>query len=80
MYLIVSNIIVYSFLQQYEYLKKLLLSDSIFVSEISRLEVLGYHKLTPEEETYFKDIFNLIPVIFPSQQIFDAAIIIRKKA
>jgi hypothetical protein len=78
MYLIDSNIIVYSYLPQYEYLREFILNASIFVSEISRVEVLGYHKLTDEEEIYFKDIFNLLPVIFPSQDVFDSAITIRK--
>lgn len=78
MYLIDSNILLYSYLPQYEYLKKLFLEESVFVSEISRVEVLGYHKLTREEEVYFTDIFSLIPVISPSQQIFDIAITIRR--
>ena len=78
MFLIDSNIIVYSYLPKYEYLRELFIKDPIYVSEISRLEVLGYHKLTANEEIYFKDIFNLIPIIFPSQEIFNAAIDIRK--
>ncbi|MBS1522564.1 MAG: type II toxin-antitoxin system VapC family toxin [Bacteroidetes bacterium] len=78
MFLLDSNIIVYSYLSQYEYLRELLTSELVYVSEISRLEVLVYHKLTNDEETYFKDIFNLVPIIFPSQEIFDTAIDIRK--
>jgi len=78
MYLLDSNIIVYSCFPQYEYLRDLFVSESVYVSEISRVEVLGYHKLTPDEEIYFKDIFNLIHIITPDQQIFDAAIMIRK--
>ncbi len=78
MFLVDSNIIVYSYLPQYKYLKDLFVNESVFVSEISRIEVLGYHKLTIDEETYFKDIFSFIPIIFPSQQIFDTAIILRK--
>ncbi|MBV8388791.1 MAG: type II toxin-antitoxin system VapC family toxin [Mucilaginibacter sp.] len=50
----------------------------MYISEISRLEVLGYHKLTSEEESYFKDVFSFVPIIFPSQEIFDTAIAIRK--
>jgi predicted nucleic acid-binding protein len=79
MYLADSNIIIYSSLEQYAYLRDFLVNEPIFVSEISRIEVLGYHKITAEEETYFKDIFRLIPIIVPSQQIFDEAIAIRKK-
>jgi predicted nucleic acid-binding protein len=78
MYLIDSNIIVYSYLPRYEYLRELFTKDSVYISEISRLEVLGYHKLTTDEETYFNDIFNFVPIISPSQDIFDAAIGIRK--
>jgi predicted nucleic acid-binding protein len=78
MFLIDSNIILYSYLPQYHYLKNIFLKESIFVSEISRVEVLGYHKLTREEETYLKDIFDIVPSIFPSQQVFDTAIEVRK--
>jgi hypothetical protein len=79
MYLVDSNIIVYSYLQQYAYLRDSIVNENIFVSEISRVEVLGYHKITAKEETYFNDIFRLIPIITPTQQIFDEAIAIRKK-
>jgi predicted nucleic acid-binding protein len=78
MFLIDSNIIIYSHSNQYEYLRSLFFKESVFVSEISRVEVLGYHKLTIEEENYFQDIFNFIPIISPSPQIFDTSITIRK--
>ena len=58
MYLIDSNIIVYSYLPQFEYLRTLFIKESVYISEISRLEVLGYYKLTADEEKYFKDIFK----------------------
>ena len=79
MYLIDSNIIVYSYLPEYKYLRNLFVEESVFVSEISRVEVLGYHKLTNAEESYFQDIFSFIPNISPSRQIFDTAISIRKR-
>lgn len=78
MYLIDSNIIVYSYLPQYEYLRELFTKDSVYISEVSRLEVLGYHKLTNDEEIYFRDVFSFVPIIFPSQEVFDNAIAIRK--
>lgn len=49
------------------------------MSEISRVEVLGYHGLKKDEEKYFKDIFEYAPLILPDQDIFDRAIEIRKK-
>ena len=42
------------------------------------MEVLGYHKLTNNEKVYFNDIFDFIPLVLPSQEIFDVAITIRK--
>ena len=78
MFLIDSNIILYSYLPEYEYLKRLFFEETVFVSEISRVEVLGYHKLTTPEESYFLDIFNLVPVIVPSVEVYNTAITIRK--
>lgn len=78
MFLVDSNIIIYSQASQFEYLRNIFIKEPVFVSEISRVEVLGYHKLTSDEENYFKDIFSLIPVILPSKQIFDTSIMIRK--
>ncbi len=79
MQLIDSNIIVYSYLPEYNYLRLLFVADTVFVSAISRVEVLGYHKITSDEELYFTSIFELIPIISPSQEIFDLAIKNRKK-
>lgn len=79
MYLVDSNIIVYSYLPEYIYLRDFLVNEPTFISEISRVEVLGYHKITAEEETYFKYIFTLIPIVIPTSQVFDEAIAIRRK-
>lgn len=79
MFLVDSNIIIYSYSSQYDYLRHLFVKENVFVSEITRVEVLGYYKLNPGEETYFKDIFNFIPAILPSKRIFDNAITLRKK-
>ncbi len=77
-FLIDSNIVIYSYLDKYQYLRKLIIDESARVSEISRIEVLGYHKLTTDEEKYFLDIFNFVPVVIPSKEIFDKAIQLRK--
>jgi predicted nucleic acid-binding protein len=78
-FLLDSNVIIYSYSNEYEYLRDLIIDDSCFVSEISRVEVLGYHALKTEEEKYFTDIFKYIPIILPGQDIFDRAVEIRKK-
>lgn len=49
------------------------------VSEISRIEVLGYHALKKEEDKYFQDVFAYVPILLPDQYIFNQAINLRKK-
>ncbi|BAU55169.1 type II toxin-antitoxin system VapC family toxin [Mucilaginibacter gotjawali] len=79
MTLVDSNIIIYSYSTQYEYLRSLILNDMIFISEISEVEVLGYHQITSDEESYFRKIFDLVTIIIPSREVFEAAIEIRRK-
>jgi toxin FitB len=78
MFLIDSNILIYSYTPSNEYLRELFVKEAVFISEISRVEVLGYHKLTIDEENYYKQIFDFIPIIFPSQEIFNESIRLRR--
>ena len=79
MYLIDSNIIIYSYSDQFQYLRKIITGDNVFTSEISKVEVLGYHKIQPDEDVYFRDVFDLLPTLLPDQSVFNTAIKIRKK-
>jgi len=78
-FLLDSNIVIYSYSSEYDYLRELILSESCMISEISRVEVLGYHGLKEEEEKFFKDIFEYVSVVLPDQNAFNRAIEIRKK-
>lgn len=78
-FLVDSNIIIYSYSKSFEYLRGLIIDESCMLSEISRVEVLGYYKLQKEEEKYFKDIFEYTSVILPNQDIFNLAIEIRRQ-
>ena len=40
------------------------------ISEISRVEVIGYHSLKEGEEKFFKDIFEYVSVVLPDQNVF----------
>lgn len=77
-FLLDSNIIIYSYLSEYEYLRAFISDEFCTLSEISRVEVLGYHKLKPEEDRYFKDVFMYATIIVPDKDVFDRAIEIRK--
>jgi len=77
-FLLDSNIIIYSLSQEYRYLRELLVDNSCHVSEISRVEVLGYHRLEKSDKKYFLDVFSYAPIIIPNQLIFDKAIDLRQ--
>ena len=78
-FLLDSNIVIYSYSSEYDYLRELILSESCMISEISRVEVIGYHSLKEGEEKFFKDIFEYVSVVLPDQNVFNRAIEIRKK-
>ena len=52
-----SNIIVYSFQPEYVHLRELVLDPNNYVSVISKIEVLGYHKLDNSMKLYFGSVF-----------------------
>jgi|SRR5690606_26815425 len=78
-FLLDSNIIIYSFSDEYDYLRKLLIDENSNVSEISRVEVLGFHGLNEVQKKYFLDIFSYSTILVPTPEIFDKAIEIRQK-
>lgn len=58
MILIDSNILIYSADEKYRYLRNLFKQENAFVSIITRLEVLGYHRITPKQIIYFEAILR----------------------
>ncbi len=79
MKLIDSNIIIYSALQEYSFLREIFKEDNVFVSEISLLEVLGFGSITDAQENYFNAIFLMFNPISVSSEIILEAIKLRKK-
>ena len=78
MRIIDSNILIYSYSDVHKYLRPLLLESDIHVSEITRLEVLGFHGLSREEEVYLTEVFLEIQVIEINSLFMDEAIRLRK--
>jgi len=78
MKLLDSNILIYSYLDVHKYLRPLLSEADVFVSEISRLEVLGYHGLTQEEEEYFADVFSVVQIVEVDKTLINEAIRLRR--
>ncbi len=73
-----SNILIYSYSDGYKHLRQLVWSDDAFASEISRLEVLGYHGLDKSEEEYFHDVFLVLKTHEIDVPVLDEAIRLRK--
>lgn len=78
-YLIDSNILIYASKAQQENLREWIISQKISASVISKIETLGYHLLSHEEETILLDFFQIIPVIQVSEEIAEKSIFLRRK-
>ncbi len=74
-----SNILIYSYQTEFRHLRYLILAMDAAISEITRLEVLGFHGLTTSEEEYFTNIFEEIRCLPIDQPILEEAIKLRKK-
>jgi len=80
MRLVDSNILIYAAKPQYPQLRLLLEQEDIAVSELTKLEVLGFRNLTEEEEEYFYAVFSLVTVIPISTEIINKAIELRQQS
>lgn len=79
MKLLDTNILIYASKNEYAYLRQLFLKPNIYVSDITRIETLGYHKITPAEKEYFENVFNVIPSISFSEAIIQKTIALRQQ-
>jgi toxin FitB len=75
-----SNIIIYSTIPDYDYLREYLKEqqDNLNVSFISRIEVLGYHLLKEEDRSLFEDFFNSINILNINEKIIDITIFLKQ--
>ncbi|WP_128546891.1 type II toxin-antitoxin system VapC family toxin [Larkinella soli] len=76
-----SNVIIYSILPKYDSLRKFLKeNESILkVSSITRIETLGFHRLTPDEKVKFEGFFQIVPDITISEAVIQEAIRLRQQ-
>lgn len=73
-----SNIIIYSALPDYSALRQLLQNQTPVVSAISRLEVLGYHKLSEPSRAVLESFFDAAQVLPISDPVIEEAIRLRQ--
>lgn len=73
-----SNIIIYAAEPGYDEVREFIAKQETAVSVISKVEVLGYHKLNRENRKKLEQIFQLLPLITLSDSIVDKAISLRQ--
>jgi hypothetical protein len=69
-----SNIIIYAAQAENEFLREFIVENSPYVSALSCLEVLGYHKLTDENKGYFEEFFDASQILPISQVVINQAV------
>ncbi|MEM1043681.1 MAG: type II toxin-antitoxin system VapC family toxin [Bacteroidota bacterium] len=79
MYLLDSNLIIYAGQAEHEPLRQFIEAETPLVSEVSRLEALGYHKLGGAERGFLEAFFDAAVVLPISRAIVDRAIELRQQ-
>ena len=79
MMLLDSNIFISSALPNNELLRDFVQINSPFVSELSRVEVLGFHKLTQYEIDYFGKFFESTTLLSISEKVVTKAVSLRQR-
>ncbi len=73
-----SNIIIYSTQPTYDQVRRFIAEQVPFVSAVSYVEVLGYHKLTEIDRQDLEDFFALMPILQITSPILDEAVRLRQ--
>jgi toxin FitB len=74
-----SNLIIYSSQDEFKFLKPIINQNDTYVSEISKLEVLGYHQISLIDKNYFESQFALLKIIPIDKSVIDTAIDLRQR-
>ena len=74
-----SNILIYATKPDYQFIREFIADNSILVSIISKIEVLGYHDLPLQLKSDIELLFDLFEILPISNQIADMAINLRQQ-
>jgi toxin FitB len=77
--LIDSNIIIYAAQSDHHSLRQLIADHSPFVSAVSYVEVLGYHRLTQQERQAYEAFFAAAPILPISENVLEEAMRLRQR-
>ena len=74
-----SNLIIYSALPEYAYLRPLMKDAESCASAFSMLEVLGFHRLDESSKRYFENVFYSLTIMSISEELLNSAIVLRQQ-
>ena len=74
-----SNLLIYSAQDRFVFLRGLLETEHTYLSAVSKVETLGYQKLSGDERSYFEDVFKVASVIPVTNEIIDKAVELRQQ-
>ncbi|MBF0135400.1 MAG: type II toxin-antitoxin system VapC family toxin [Magnetococcales bacterium] len=74
-----SNILIYASLPGHSFLRNNILEQLVSASVISRIETLGYHRLTHEHERYLEKMFAAVAILPITDTIVDRSILLRQQ-
>jgi predicted nucleic acid-binding protein len=77
--LIDSNIIIYAAQPQHAKLRTFVATYAPAVSAVSYVEVLGYHALSPEQESILRRFFETAVILPIDQSVLDQAVDLRQR-
>lgn len=74
-----TNIILYAAVDNHPIALELITENTIFISDITEIELLGYHRLTEKERQIIEELLSCMIVVPISGRIKSKAIELRKK-
>lgn len=77
--LVDSNVLIYATMPEHGELRQWLLDALPNVSIISKVEILGYHKLQPVEKVALTELLNSLDVVYLTPASYEIAIQLRQQ-
>ena len=74
-----SNVLIYAAEPGYEAVRAFIANNQPIVSVISKVEVLGYHRLTSKQKQRLERLFAVLPILPVTDAVVDWAIALRQK-
>ena len=74
-----SNILIYAAEPGYDSVRQFIAEIEPVASAISKVEVLGYHKLSADQRARLERLFRVLPVLPVTDDVVEIAIMLRQK-